>query len=119
MYAISAPDAADRAIAQYGLCVGRNARIWDGVRKTDSKFGAPSYKEAKAICVKCPVRQMCEDKAVETGDISVMRGGKTPAQLKRLVAAKEEAEKPRIVQVAAEDRSNGHKSAVRRGLVAL
>lgn len=106
MYAIE-PDPADAWMAR-GLCTTEDPRLWDGRTLSRSEFAPRDFSQAKAICDVCPVEGKCLSRAVETGDIGCMRGGKTPAELEKLVTAKSRSPrrrakvvKPKRAKVAA------------------
>lgn len=69
----------------YASCVGHNPVYWDGVPVNRSRYAALDFSDAKRICDGCPVSNICLGRAVQTEDVWVMRGGKTPDQLVELV----------------------------------
>jgi hypothetical protein len=69
----------------YGKCRGQDPQPWDGIPVNDHWNSPLDFSGAKAVCDTCPVSVICAETAIQSEDVHTMRGGLTPAELKRMV----------------------------------
>lgn len=75
----AARPAVDRSWRDDALCAQVDPELWY------PEVAGTSSKDAKRICGRCPVRKVCLDDAITTGDTWGVRGGLSANQRRKLL----------------------------------
>jgi WhiB family redox-sensing transcriptional regulator len=66
-------------------CRDADPELFFPIAGENTATGAAQYREARAVCVSCPVRAACLDYSIDAGLDDGMYGGMTPGERRELV----------------------------------